>query len=142
MKMNKILNQMNMKQQYKSVTTSSTQKPLLTIFGIYAYIEHGSVHKDYNETVHRHNLPLTIQTYQEGYGEITGVSIDGLSIDSALLAKGKVDENKSIDDVCQQIITLDESLIDNLNDGSHSIKVSCTGRNGTFTDDLTFILID
>ncbi|AOR25018.1 hypothetical protein [Clostridium taeniosporum] len=142
LKMNKILNEINMKKQYQTVSTITTQKPKLTVFGVYSYIEHGTVHKDYNETIHRSNLPLSILTYQEGYGEITGVSIDGVAIKSALVAKGQIDENQPIDDVCAQVITLDESLISNLSDGSHSIEVSCTGKNKNITDNLTFILAD
>lgn len=142
MKMNKIVNDMNMSKQYTTVTNTTTAKPNLTLFGIHSYIEHGAMHKDYNETVHRSNLPLSILTYQEGYGEITGVSIDGTPLQSALLSKIKIDDNHTIDEVCAQLIVFDESLINSLSNGKHSITIKCTGKNGTRTDDASFILAD
>lgn len=129
----------------KSQTTIpiTIQKPALKVFGVYSYIEHGTVHNDTNETIHRSNLPLSILTYQEGFGNITGVSIDGVPLDSALLSKVQIDDNQDIDNVCAQLIVLDESVISTLKGGSHVIVVNCTDTHGTtLQDSFSFNLVN
>lgn len=138
---NHIAERINIKTQQQIPVV--VQKPALTVFGVYSYIEHGKVHNDTNETVHRSNLPLTILTYQEGYGNITGVSIDGVALESALLTKVQINDGDDIDKVCAQAIFLDESLIKNLSDGSHSVIVKCTDTRGiTLIDGFTFNLVN
>ncbi len=118
------------------------QNNLIT-FAIDSYIEHGTVHKQSDETVHRSNLPLTILTWMSGYGNITGVSVDGVELDSALVAKAAYDD-VDISKRCMEFVTIDESVISALSDGNHKIVVRCTGPNGsgyvTYTDDFTFNL--
>lgn len=146
-KINKIANEIQLKlnaptyEDYGS--TTQVTKPALSVFGIWSYIEHGTVHNDSNEVVHRQNLPLSILLYQEGYGNITGVSIDGVPLESALLSdKIKLEDNYSIDECCAQCIFLDEELISNLSDGYHYVVVQSTGLNTTLSDSFSFYLAD
>ncbi|BCZ46916.1 hypothetical protein psyc5s11_29830 [Clostridium gelidum] len=119
------------------------QKKNLATFAIDSYIEHSTDHKQSEEIVHRSNLPITILTWMSGYGNVTGVSIDGVALDSALVGKAAYD-NVDIDTRCMEFITLDDSTISALNNGKHKVVVSCTGLSGssfvTFTDDFTFDL--
>lgn len=140
MEMNHIAERVNIKTQ--SQIPIPVEKPALTVFGVYSYIEHGTVHNDINETVHRSNLPLSILTYQEGFGNITGVSIDGVALNSALVTKVQFD-GEDIDTNCAQLIVLDESVISALSTGSHTITVNCTGRySATLVDYFSFNLVD
>lgn len=121
------------------------QKNNLITFAIQSYIEHGKVHKVSDETIHKKNLPLTVLTWMSGYGRITGVSIDGVEVKSALVAKVPFD-NVDMDKRCMEFVTLDESLINSLSNGNHRIIVRCTGPDGsgfvTYSDDFTFNLAD
>lgn len=122
------------------------EKESLKTFAIDSYIEHGSVHKFSDETIHKSNLPLTILTWMSGYGNITGVSVDGVDLASGLVAKIPFD-NVNIDTRCMEFVTLDESVINSLSNGNHRIVVTCTGGNGSgsiisYTDDFTFNLAD
>lgn len=121
------------------------QKNNLITFAVEAYIEHGTLHNISGETVHKKNLPLTILTWMSGYGSITGVSIDGVEVQSALVAKAAFD-NVDIDKRSMEFVTLDESLINSLSNGTHRIIVRCTGPSGsgfvTYSDDFTFNLTD
>ena len=97
---------------------------------MWSYIERGTVHNNPNETVHRANLPLTALLCQEGYGNITGVSIDGVPLKEALISdKIQVEDEYSIDECCMKAIFFDEDLISNLSDGYHYVVVQCTGLN-------------
>lgn len=119
------------------------KKNNLATFAIDSYIEHGTSHKVSDEIVHRSNLPITILTWMSGYGNVTGVSLDGVALDSALVGKVAYD-NVDMDTRCMEFITLDDSIISALKNGKHKVVVSCTGLNGssfvTFTDDFTFDL--
>lgn len=121
------------------------QKNNLITFAVESYIEHGTVHRVSDETIHRKNLPITVLTWMSGYGSITGVSIDGVEVKSALVAKVPFD-NVDIDKKSMELVTLDESLINSLSNGNHRIIVRCTGPDGagfvTYSDDFTFNLVD
>ncbi|WP_143318624.1 hypothetical protein [Clostridium sp. HBUAS56017] len=157
-RMNKIMDDINFKTQlYPKPGSSTTTTPLpgenttpviknnLKTFAIDSYIEHGAVHKISNERIHKGNLPLTILTWMSGYGNVTGVSIDGVQLENALVAKAAY-ENVDMDKRCMEFITLDESVINSLSNGNHRIVVSCTGPYQstyiTYTDDFTFDLVD
>ncbi|MDS0527718.1 hypothetical protein NNC19_18675 [Clostridium sp. SHJSY1] len=158
MRMNKILDDINFKTQYYpspssgkvtiplpgEITTPAIRNDLKT-FAIDSYIEHGSVHKISNEIVHKSNLPITILTWMSGYGNVSGVTIDGVQIENALVAKASYD-NVDMNKRCMEFITLDESIINSLANGNHRIVVSCIGAYNsnyiTYTDDFTFNLVD
>lgn len=124
--------------------TTINVRPQLSTFGVYSYIEHGTVHNDYGETVHRSNLPLYVLLYEEGYGNIIGVTIDGVGLDSALVTdRLEFDDGTPIDEACMQLVIFDDSVIQKLSNGEHNVVIFAANENGQkFCDNFTFVLAD
>jgi len=126
----------------KSTTVSS--RPQLSMFGVYSYIEHGKVHNDYGETVHRSNLPLYALMYEQGYGQIVGVSIDNVGLSSALLTERfALDDTTPIDEACAQLVIFDDEVIRSLSNGAHNVMIFAVNEKGElFSDNFSFVLED
>lgn len=126
----------------KSSTVSSRKQ--LSVFGVYSYIEHGTVHNDYGETVHRSNLPLYALMYEEGYGNIVAVTIDNVGLKSGLVSERiSLDDQTPIDEACAQLVVFDDSVIKNLSDGFHNVMIFATNEKGElFSDNFSFVLAD
>ena len=140
--MQQALKNMNSNNNQSTQINISESYPDLTLFGIWQYSDGGVNHYDINETVHKSNLPLTILTYQEGYGDITGIWIDNVPLYRVYLSNKEVaDSNYTINQCCFRAICLEDE-IRNLDNGIHFITIQCTGLNDIQSATFSFNLTD
>lgn len=89
-------------------------------------------------------MPLYALLYEEGYGNIVGVTIDNVGLSSALVSERlTLDDNTPIDKACAQLVIFDDSVISKLSNGSHNVMIFAANEKGQlFSDNFSFVLAD
>ncbi|MGO5064749.1 hypothetical protein [Clostridium sp. LCP25S3_F8] len=135
--------------KYQSI--ARVKAPSLTQFYITQYRDNIATYYKNGANIKRSNLSsLKFQTTQTGSGKISYLAIDGkeLSLPSGY------DYNKTYSETSGNIVTkwrtdvtIKNSVISKLSNGTHTVKVVCAGdkwdmNSRVITDTLTFNLVD